>query len=559
MYREQPQCTHELTEVKRANRGEAELSERSELIPSPQSPIPKTYSLNLPNATFVNMLKILSREQIREADRITIEREPIESVDLMERAAKACTDWFMQHYSAERPVIVLAGVGNNGGDALVMARRLMERGYTVSTYVVRYSEKFSEDMQVNLDRLTAAGHEIKYILEEHQFPSISSNTVVIDGLFGSGLNRKIDGLAGLCIEQINASIAEVVSIDLPSGLYSDKHTPVNGIVISASHTLTFQVPKLSFFVRENQEWIGRWSVIDIGLDPVYLATVDCPVYYVNAIDQHASFFHRDPYDHKGKFGHGLLIAGGYGTMGAATLASRAALRAGIGKLTTHVPNAGYEIMQISVPEAMCTVDDYDEFVGELPDITPYDVIGMGPGIGKNKKTRRVLKTLLQSSKVSLILDADALNLLAESKEYLKLLPKNTILTPHLGEFERMFGPAKHSFERLTMLRDAAKKYGVIIALKGAHTAIAAPNGSVYINATGNPGMATAGSGDVLTGVIAAFVAQVKDPLIATICGVYIHGLSGDIAAAEVGRQALIASDVIDHFGSAMKSTFETSA
>ncbi len=505
--------------------------------------------------TFVSMLKILSREQVREADRVTMETEPIDSIDLMERAANGCVEWFVKHYDTDRPVVVLAGVGNNGGDALVMSRRLLERGYRVSSYIVRYSESFSADLQINLDRLKAVGHEVTYILEEEQFPTVTSKSVVIDGLFGSGLNRPAEGLAALCIEQINSSIADVVSIDLPSGMYCDRKTPKDSSVIAATTTLTFQVPKLSFFVAENQEFIGRWEVIDIGLDPLYLNTAPANLFYVDDIREYASLFARDSFDHKGKFGHGLIIAGKYGSMGAAVLAGRSAMRSGIGKLTMHVPHSGYAIMQQSLPEAMCTVDDYDEFVGELPDISAYSSIGIGPGIGTSKKTRRLLKTLLQTAKAPLVLDADALNLLAESKDYLKLLPKNSVLTPHVGEFERMFGKSSNSFDRLSLLKDSAMKYGVLILLKGANSALATPDGRVYINSTGNPGMATAGSGDVLTGMVTSFLAQVSDPLVATICAAYVHGLAGDLALNKTGMHGLIASDIIEQIGASMQQSF----
>jgi hydroxyethylthiazole kinase-like uncharacterized protein yjeF len=501
------------------------------------------------------MLKILSTKQVREADRRTMEFEPIASVDLMERAAVKCTDWFVQTYPSSRPVLVFAGIGNNGGDALVMARKLLEKGYRVQAFVVRYSENFSSDLQINLDRLIKAGHEVQYILEEAQIPEISSDTVIIDGLFGSGLNRKVEGLAAICIDFINASIAEVVSIDLPSGMSADKVTPKGSPVVTASYTLTFQVPKLAFFVRENKEVIGTWQVIDIGLDPKYLHDVECSLYYVDHVKDPGSVFQRDTFDHKGIFGHGLLLAGSYGMIGAAILSGRAAMRSGIGKLTLHVPNLAYNMVQLGVPEAICSVDTFDECIGELPELTRFQAIGCGPGIGKHKKTKRLLKTLLQVWKGPLVLDADALNLIAEQKDLLKELPGNTILTPHIGEFERLFGVAKHSFERLDTMRNAAMKYKVIIVLKGAYTAIAAPNGKVYINGSGNPGMATAGSGDVLTGIITSYLAQGADPLVAAVCGVHVHGHAGDQAAKKQGWQGLIASDLIEQLGPAMMDNF----
>lgn len=497
------------------------------------------------------MIKILSTKQIREADRATIEREPITSVDLMERAGTECARWIQRNYGKERPVFVFAGVGNNGGDALVIARRLIEAGYNVQTFVVRYSEKFSEDLQINLERYKSLASEINYVLEEGQFPSISSDSIIVEGLFGSGLNRAVEGLAALCIEQINASIAEVISIDLPSGLFADKKTPADAAVITASHTLTFQVPKLAFFLPGNEEYLGQWELIDIGLDPSYIANVESSLFYVNTIQSYRSFLDRSKFDHKGVFGHGLLIAGSYGKMGAAVLAAKAALRSGIGKLTAEVPHLGNNIMQIAVPEAMTIADDYDAFVGELPNLSGYRAIGVGPGLGTQKKTRRMLRNLIMQANCPLVIDADGLNILALAPEMMEMLPVNTILTPHPGEFDRMFGTSKDGYKRLELLKEKAQKTKCIIVLKGAYTAIATPKGSIYFNRTGNPGMATAGSGDVLTGVILGFLAQIKDPLIATIAAVYVHGLAGDLAAKAVGMHGMIASDIIENLGKAI--------
>lgn len=505
------------------------------------------------------MLKILSTEQIRAGDEFTIQNEPIASIDLMERAAKACFDRIVHRYDKDRSFVILAGVGNNGGDALAIARMLVGEGYEVSTYVVRYSEKFSTDQQVNLDRLKELGQVVKYVLEEAQFPAISSSDVIIDGLFGSGLNRPAEGLASICIEQINASIADVVSIDIPSGLFADKRTSPKASVIHATWTLSFEVPKLAFILKDAEEFIGELSIVPIGIHPEYLQSVDSNSFLVTSVEMHKHLLMRDRHDHKGQFGHGLLLAGKYGSMGAAVLSGMAAMRAGIGKLTAHVPHSGYTVFQTSVPEAMCTVSDYSEFIGELPDIKPYDAIAIGPGIGKAKKTRRVLKDLIGLAKAPMVLDADALNLLAENKEMLSKLPNNTILTPHLGEFERLFGSSDNEFDRLDLLRKQAKNLKVIIVLKGPNTRIAAPNGRVYFNTTGNPGLATAGSGDVLTGVILAMLAQTKNPLASAILGVYLHGLSADCQLDFIGQHAMIASDIVNGMGEAFESIFASPA
>lgn len=500
------------------------------------------------------MLKILTTEQIRKADRATMEREPIESVDLMERAGNACADWLISRYATDRPFVIIAGVGNNGGDALVVARKLIEKEYSVKTFVVRYSEKFATDLQVNFDRLVRIGHEVQYILEEGQFPAISSDTVIVDGLFGSGLNRPVEGLAATCIGQINASIADVIAIDIPSGLFADAPTPKGSAVISASATLSFEVPKLSFMLPGADEWTGTWEILPIGLDPLFIAEAKTNLYLVDHLKAYAPFFLRDKFDHKGKFGHTLIVAGSHGKMGAAVLTTRAALRSGSGLVTSYVPHVGYTIMQASVPEAMCIEDDFSEILATVPDIKPYTTIAVGPGLGTAKKTRRMLKKLCQEFNRSMVLDADAINLMAEAGDAAEWVPKHSVLTPHIGEFERLFGTSKNEFERLVKLRKEAQSWKVFILLKGAHSALATPDGAIYFNDTGNPGMAKGGSGDVLTGIMAAMLAQTGDPFTAAVCGMFIHGLAGDLAEEFSGTHGMIASDIVDNIGEAISQS-----
>lgn len=505
------------------------------------------------------MQKILSTKQIREADRLTIEREPIASADLMERASNAGVNWIVERYKSHRPFIIFAGVGNNGGDALVIARRLLQSGYLVQTFMVRHSEKFSEDCQINLDRLKDINHEVKYILEEEQIPAISSTSVVVDGIFGSGLNREITGLAATCIDQINVSIADVISIDIPSGMYADKPTPKNAVVINAVHTLTFEVPKLSFMLPGSEDFLQHWTVVGIGLNPQYLREAQSKRFFVNQLNEFSSEFSRKRFAHKGSFGHALLIAGSYGKMGAAVLSAHAALRSGLGKLTVHIPRCGYNIMQATVPEAMVTIDDYVDFIGDVIKTDGYRAIGIGPGIGVGKKTKRALKSVLAIARCPLVLDADALNIIASIENGVSLIPKGSILTPHVGEFERLVGSSEDAFERLNKLENFAQKNGLFVLLKGAHSVLATPEGELYFNSTGNPGMATAGSGDVLTGIIMSFLAQGINPKLAAISGMYVHGLAGDIAASTLGQHALIASDIIENIGEAMLNTFRFEA
>jgi NAD(P)H-hydrate epimerase len=261
---------------------------------------------------------------------------------------------------------------------------------------------------------------------------------------------------------------------------------------------------------------------------------------------------RRKYDHKGTFGHALLIAGSYGKMGAAILTAKACLRSGVGLVHAHIPKAGYEIMQTAVPEAMLSMDRYDHYFSALPELDMYHAVGAGPGLGMEKQSQMALKLLIQECQQNMVFDADALNILAENKTWLPFLPQGTILTPHPKEFQRLAGHWKDDFEKLDILRNFCSKYHVYLVLKGAHTATCFPDGKIYFNSTGNPGMATAGSGDVLTGMITGLLAQGYTPGQAAVIGVFIHGLAGDLAMKEKGMESLIAGDIIEHLGRAFR-------
>lgn len=498
---------------------------------------------------------ILSAKQIKLVDAATIEAEGITSDALMQRAGGVCVDWLTERYASDKQFIVIAGVGNNGGDALVISRSLLAKGYDVKTFVARFSEKFSADFQLNLDRLSKSGHEVQYVLEEAQFPGIPSDAVIIDGMFGSGLSRVVDGFCGQWIEQLNSSLAEVIAIDVPSGMFSDRHTPDQAPVLEASHTLVFQAPKLAFMLPPIGAIAGKVHVLDIGLNASAISDQQSSYFIINSVSRYAHAFHRGKFDHKGSFGHSLVIAGSYGMIGAAALAVKAAVKSGSGRVTAYVPKCGYEVMQSIVPEAMCSVDDYYEYISEAPKLEGYNAIGVGPGLGSQKKTRRMLKNLLAGFKKPVVIDADALNMLSEIGKLQDWLPVGSILTPHPGEFDRLFGQSSNAFKRLELLKNRAAELKVYILLKGAHSALATPEGNVYFNPTGNPGMATGGSGDVLTGLITGFLAQSQDPFISAICGMYVHGLAGDLAVEKLGQQALSASDIIDSIGAANMQAF----
>lgn len=501
-------------------------------------------------------MKILSAQQIREADHYTIQQEPIASEALMERAAMVFADWFAENFSHKHPVKIFCGIGNNGGDGLAVARLLHHLKYQVEVFVVRYSPTPSKDFLFNEKRMKKLLVKITDIHAGDKFPVIKPNEIIIDGLWGSGLNRPIEGYASDLIQHLNISPAIKVAIDIPSGLFAD--TKSDSVKFNAHYTLTFELPKLAFFFAENQNTVGEWEVKSIGLHPVYLQAAKTDNYFLTRDFIGQLIRPRKKFDHKGTYGHALIISGSYGKMGAAILCAESCLRAGAGLVTAYIPKCGYEILQSSFPEAMALTDKQKDYLSAVPDLSPYKAIGVGPGIGTKAATAKALLQLIKKSSVPLVLDADALNLFSENKKLLKQLPANSILTPHPKEFERLFGKSKNEFERHQLQKDVAKKYKVIIVLKGAYTAIASPDGNIHFNSTGNTGMATAGAGDVLTGIITGLLSQGYSPLNSALLGVYLHGLAGDIAAEQLSQPALIASDITNHLGAAFKSLSQTS-
>ncbi len=500
------------------------------------------------------MLKILSIEQIRAADAFTISNEPISSTDLMERASTACADWILSKLDQNQEVKIFCGQGNNGGDGLAIARLLAGLHYKVIVYSILHSDKSSDDFLINMERLIKQNKvEIKYIKASNNLDLINNDEIIIDAMLGSGLSKPVSGLLSECIQFINNAGAVVISIDLPSGLFSDKAIDTQkDLAIKADYCLTFQTPKLAFFFPENEMYVGDWQVLPIGLHPSFLEEQTVSHYLVEQKDVSELINVRKKFGHKGSYGHGLLIAGSYGKMGAAVLSAKAAMRSGAGLITAHIPAKAYDIFQTTFPEAMVSIDSSDYHFSSLPKIEPYNAIAIGPGLGTDPETARALKLLIQNSIKPLILDADALNILAENPTWLHFLPKNSILTPHFKEFERLTNKVSNSFERNKLQREFSIKYGIYITLKGAYSSISFPDGRIFFNSTGNPGMATGGSGDVLTGIMLGLLAQGYSPATVCLMGTYLHGLAGDIAAQNFGQESMLAGDIVDCISEAYK-------
>jgi ADP-dependent NAD(P)H-hydrate dehydratase / NAD(P)H-hydrate epimerase len=487
-------------------------------------------------------MKILSASQIKELDEYTIKHEPVDSIDLMERASMDFVNWFIEKFDKNKKVKIFCGPGNNGGDGLAIARILLGKSYKIETFIIT-SEKTSRDFKINHERLSNLA-DANYINDEKDIPKIAADEIVIDAIFGSGLARPVTELFAKVIRSINKSEAFVVSVDIASGLFCDQVNNDKNI-IEPDYTISFQFPKISFLLSQNEKYIGEWVLVDIGLSKSFIKSVDADYFFTDKDQIKDILKRRTKFSHKGNFGKALIIAGSYSMMGAAVLAAKACLRTGAGLCVSYIPKCGYEIMQTSIPENMVLTDTDPNCITDIPDLNSYNAIAIGPGLGKAETTTSALKKLLERSSLPLVIDADALNILSENKELLDKIPEGSILTPHPKEFERLAGKAVDDYERLEFLKFFSKKIKSYIVLKGAYTAIASPDGKIYFNSTGNPGMATGGSGDVLTGIIVSLLAQGCSSFHSALLGVYLHGYSGDAAAKKLSQPSMIASDIVE--------------
>ncbi|MDT0641721.1 NAD(P)H-hydrate dehydratase [Zunongwangia sp. F363] len=502
-------------------------------------------------------MKIFSASQLKQADEITIKNQNITSEELMERAATQVFEEIHRRLQgAQLPVKIFCGIGNNGGDGLVVGRMLLEHGYQVKVFVVNYSDKRSQDFLANYDKIKEVSNNWpELIKKEEDFPEINRGDFVIDAMFGIGLNRPIEGWVGKLVEHINNSRAFVLAIDMPSGLFSDKIPAKEDAVINANFTLTFQTPKLVFFLPQTMDYVGDIQVLDIGLDRDFLAETDTALELTGKAEARELYKPRKKNSHKGNYGHTLTVGGSYGKIGSILLTTTAALRTGAGLCTVFVPKCGYEIIQTGLPEAMVITDENFEMLTAIKTDLDADVVCFGMGAGRSEETVGAFKELLKKTKKPMLIDADGINILSENKDLLQLVPENSILTPHPKELQRLIGKWQDDFEKMEMVQRFCLEKKLIVVLKGAYTFIF-DGTKISINTTGNPGMATAGSGDVLSGVIAAMLSQKYKPFAAARLGVYLHGKAGDLYAEENSYEALISGDIAENMGRAYLDLFK---
>lgn len=498
-------------------------------------------------------MKIFSAAQIRACDAYTIHAANMSSADLMERAAARCVDWITAHFSRETLFVVLCGSGNNGGDGLAITRMLHHLGYSVKAFLLRFTAELSEDCRINYERLHSIDSNLINVLQPETFiTDIPANIVVIDAILGTGLNRPATGWIASFITQINELPNKKIAIDIPSGLPADSIPEKGAAVIKADHTLSFQFYKRSFFHVETGSLAGDIHILDIGLNETFIEGTHSQYHTVDSATIKDIYKPRTAFSHKGTYGNVLMIGGSYGKIGAITLSSKAALHAGAGLVTALVPECGYNVLQTAAPEVMCLTSGV-KYIEEINDWEKYKAIGIGPGLNTEPATARAFAAFIDECKAPIVIDADGLNLLARHNELMGKVPPESILTPHPKEFSRLFGDSIDSMMQLEHARTQAMRYNIFIVLKGHYTSIITPEGDCWYNLTGNAGMATGGTGDVLTGIITGLLAQGYSSQDAAVLGVYLHGLSGDLAAKEQSQEALVAGDIITYLGKAFLS------
>ncbi|AZB28826.1 NAD(P)H-hydrate dehydratase [Chryseobacterium balustinum] len=491
-------------------------------------------------------MKIFTVENIRLADLYTIQNEPVSSVQLMERASSLCAEWIFSNCKHHTKFAIFCGNGNNGGDGFAIARMLYLKGFDIEVFINKEQLKFSDEALINYKRLKdISGISLRDFNETLRY-NFDEKTVFIDALFGTGLSRKPEGIFKKVIEVLNSKNNPKISIDIPSGLFTDQINHENSTIFKADYTLTFQFWKKTFLHPETGSFAGKVIVLDINLAQEFIENTPTDDFVIDDEVILNIFKVRQDFAHKGTYGKSIIVGGSYGKIGAVVLATKSALKTGSGLTFVLAPNCGCEILQTSVPEAMF-IDGGEKNIRQIK-AQENTVFGIGPGLGTEKESEKALLEFLENHQSPLILDADALNIISKDKSYLKLIPKKSIITPHPKEFERLFGTTENSFERLDLVKTKAKELNICIVLKDHHTQVVTPEGTVFYNITGNSGLAKGGSGDILTGIITSLLAQKYTEEEATILGVWLHGKAADFAAEKYSTEAMQPTDVIDEIG-----------
>lgn len=497
-------------------------------------------------------MKIFTASQIKACDAYTIYASGITSADLMERASVACTEWITANFPKDTIFIALCGSGNNGGDGLAITRMLHNMGYGAKAFLLKFSDNLSEDCNANLEKLQNIDASLVEIILPGTFiTDIPQNIVIIDAILGTGLNRSVEGWIADFITHINALPNKKVSIDIPSGMPADNIPNNETEILTADFTLSFQLFKRSFLHPETGKFAGKIELLDIDLHPTFISSTHTNYQTIDTEKITSIYKPRSPFTHKGDYGNALLVGGSIGMMGAIVLTTKAALHAGAGKVKALLPQIGYNIIQTAIPEAMCAVSG-ENHISKIAGWSETDSIGIGPGLGMHEYTIRAFTDFIEAVKQPVVIDADALNILGKHPELIHKVPAGSILTPHSKEYERLFGKSVNSMQQLEHARTQAMRHNIYIVLKGHHTAIVTPEGECWYCTDGNAGMATGGSGDVLTGIITGLLAQGYDSYAASILGVYIHAKAGDFAAQNNGLEGMIAGDIINNIGRVWK-------
>lgn len=497
-------------------------------------------------------MKLFDTAKTRAWDAYTLAESGISAHSLMERAAGRCLDWIQARYDRSRPFLIVCGMGNNGGDGLALCRLMHRAGFSAQALYVRHRERPSDDAATNLEALRELDEGLLLYWDEGaEIIPLDASAIVVEALLGTGLDRPVTGFLAHCIDTMNQWPQEKIAIDIPAGMRAD-FLPANGdIVFKADHTLSFQLPKRTFLHEESLPYTGEWHILDIGLSAVFLRATHSHDFLIDDALIAGLYRPRQRFGHKGTYGKACLVGGSYGKIGAIALASKAALRAGAGIVIAHAPRCGYGVLQSLCPEALFQGDG-DQALERFDLPMEGACLGIGPGMGMGAETGEGFLRFLARYDLPLVLDADALNLVSGETEGLHLLPPGSVITPHPKEWERLAGKAPNSMEAVEQARAKAMKHNITIVLKGGHTTVLCPSGKAYYNLSGNPGMATGGSGDVLTGIITALMAQKYAPEAAALLGVYLHAMAGDRAAAELGQEGLLASDLIAHLSKAFQ-------